>query len=292
MRGIERAAAAFTLLCALLSIPVSAGYASDESGTAIPPAYIDSITVTSEDMGTMEDLPPEDPEIQIEFGPYEDIHTGGNLDFGSLLEQLLALFGGDLPGLFSEDSLTPEGNMSLIDDVLQGDKLDGKEFLTVQSRNGNYFYLVVDRSTGKDNVHFLNQVDESDLLALMEDGGEEVKPPPVCSCKDRCYVGHVDTACEICAVNISKCAGKETPKPTAAPTPETDASAGNQVLKMAGGIVGLLLIAGMIGGVLFYFLRGRGKAIPADKDSSAPEPEGEYAEFELSDEEGPDLPEA
>ena len=67
--------------------------------------------------------------------------------------------------------LTPEGNLSLVDDV-SGEAAADKQFVTVVSKNGNYFYLIIDRAAdGKDTVHFLNQVDEADLAALI-DGGE------------------------------------------------------------------------------------------------------------------------
>ena len=63
--------------------------------------------------------------------------------------------------------LTPDGNLSLIDDI-EGEAAEDKQFIIVQSKNGNYFYIIVDRAAeGKNTVHFLNQVDEADLMALM-----------------------------------------------------------------------------------------------------------------------------
>lgn len=69
-------------------------------------------------------------------------------------------------GQSGSSSITPEGSMTLVDD------LDGenREFLTVTTKDGNYFYLIIDKNdNGTGNVYFLNKVDETDLMALMDD---------------------------------------------------------------------------------------------------------------------------
>ena len=73
--------------------------------------------------------------------------------------------------------LTPEGNATLVDDFY-GDK----QLITVTTKAGNYFYILIDRANedAETAVHFLNQVDEEDLLALMEDG-EIQEEPLVCN---------------------------------------------------------------------------------------------------------------
>ncbi len=68
--------------------------------------------------------------------------------------------------------LLPDGNLTLVDDAGSPTK-SGKQFITAVTKNGNYFYIIIDRDDkGEETVHFLNQVDEADLLKLMDE--EEV----------------------------------------------------------------------------------------------------------------------
>lgn len=54
--------------------------------------------------------------------------------------------------------LTPDGNLSLIDDI-EGEAAEDKQFIIVQSKNGNYFYIIVDRAAeGENTVHILSVV--------------------------------------------------------------------------------------------------------------------------------------
>lgn len=97
-----------------------------------------------------------------------------------------------------EEPLTPDGNATLVDDFG-----GNKQLITVTTKNGNYFYILIDRDDeGEDTVHFLNQVDEADLLALMEDGSTEAAPPAVCSCTDKCEAGKVNVSCPVCKDNM------------------------------------------------------------------------------------------
>ena len=66
--------------------------------------------------------------------------------------------------------LSPEGNLTIVDD-LEGEQAEDKQFITVKTKAGNTFYLIIDRAGKENNVYFLNLVDEADLRALMEEDG-------------------------------------------------------------------------------------------------------------------------
>jgi len=67
--------------------------------------------------------------------------------------------------------LTPEGNSNLQDDS----NSKNKEFITVQTKNGNYFYLVIDKDRADNNAYMLSQIDEGDLKEFLEE--EEIQEP-------------------------------------------------------------------------------------------------------------------
>lgn len=100
------------------------------------------------------------------------------------------------------------------------------------------------------------KIDEADLPALMEDGETETTPA-VFSCTDKCIVGNINTACEVCHTSMSACVGKEAVKepdpgtdtgkePTDEPSPNEQS--GNSMLIV---VVLVLAIAG--GGAVYWF---------------------------------------
>ena len=159
----------------------------------------------------------------------EKAEQNSELDLAMLMHLMSVMFQGfeSTDGETTADgkspfAFTPDGNLSLIDDFLQievpGDEETEqveKQFITVQSKNGNTFYIVIDRNGETENVYFLNLVDEADLMALMESEDGETAAP-TCSCTDKCVVGAINTNCEICRTNMSECTGKE---PVAEPEP-------------------------------------------------------------------------
>ena len=63
------------------------------------------------------------------------------------------------PGRVNGAPFSVPGNGQLADD-LSGD--ESKQFLTIQTKNGNTFFMVLDRSNNTENVYMLSMIDEND----------------------------------------------------------------------------------------------------------------------------------
>ncbi len=128
--------------------------------------------------------------------------------------------------------LTPEGNLTLVDDVFTNNEND-KQFITAISKSGHYFYLVIDRAGDDENVYLLNMVDEADLMALMYDEPVEVT-----------YSLKTDeTETEI------------EPEITAEPEPEPESTVVEEENTEKSSITPLVLMLGLAGAAAFYFLK-------------------------------------
>ena len=149
-------------------------------------------------------------------------------------------------------SFTEEGNLATRD--LLYDKHTNKQFITVETKGGNTFYIVIDYDKPVDeegeqyHTYFLNPVDEADLLTALEAAGGEL---PVCTCTERCAAGAVNTDCPVCSVNMGECAGvtpEPEPEPTTEPQPEEPTKKNG-----AGPLILVLAIFAIGGGAGWYF---------------------------------------
>jgi len=183
------------------------------------------------------------------------------------------------PAIEPGEGFSGEGNLMTRD--LLYDKHTNKQFITVQTKGGNTFYIVIDYDKPVDEdgeqyeTYFLNIVDEADLLAAAEAAGLELAS---CSCSEKCTAGAVNTGCAVCAVNMTECAGMEpepepAPEPTVEPEPEPKSNAGALLLVLALAVVG--------GGAAFYL------KVYRPKHQKAAEPEEDYGE-ELEDYDDPE----
>ena len=177
--------------------------------------------------------------------------------------------------------LTPEGNATLVDDFG-----GNKQLITVTTKAGNYFYILIDRAAeGENTVHFLNQVDDADLQALLEDGTETEEEPAVCTCAEKCEAGAVNLDCPVCSLDRTQCAGVE-----AEPEPEEPEPAGEE--KGGMGALALVLVVALLGGgAALYYVKVLKPKKDAAKGSDSLE-DYDFDDYEETEEEAPgELPE-
>lgn len=138
------------------------------------------------------------------------------------------------------------GNGQLVDDKTDDDT---KQFLTIQTKNGNTFFLVLDRSSNTENVYMLSMIDENDLAE---------------------FIGETETETE---TETPQVVIPETETLAAQTEPETEAEPQKENSGMNTGalLVVFLLLAGGIGAG-YYF-----KVVKPKKEEE--EAEGEDLEF-------------
>ena len=161
-------------------------------------------------------------------------------------------------------ALTPEGNLTLVDDYHANySDGSGQQFITLVSKSGNTFYLVIDRnSKGAQTVHFMNLVDEADLLALMEEEDADA------------YTAEKEAAAK--AEQDKLKAEEEAKKAAEEAEKAADAPKENKVTKYAAGFLGVVaLIALVAGGGAYFFIQQKNKK-QAEKE--AIDPDADYTE--------------
>ena len=183
----------------------------------------------------------------------------------------------------SSGALTPEGNLTLVDDYHTNySDGSGQQFITLVSKSGNTFYLVIDRNDkGENTVHFMNLVDEADLLSLMEDEDADA------------YTAEKETAAQ--AEQERKQAEEDAKKAAKKAAEEAEASGteqtgGNKVTKYAATFLGVLALVGLAaGGGIYTFMKQKQKK-QAEKE--ALDPDANYTEdkgdFEIPVEDEPE----
>ena len=161
-------------------------------------------------------------------------------------------------------ALTPEGNLTLVDDYHTSySDGSGQQFITLVSKSGNTFYLVIDRnSKGAQTVHFMNLVDEADLLTLMEEDATDA------------YTAEKEAAAQ---AEQDRLKAEEEAKKAAeeAAASGTEQPKENKVTKIASGFLGVVLIALAAGGIFYAFAKQKQKK-QAEKE--ALDPDANYTE--------------
>lgn len=192
----------------------------------------------------------------------------------------------------------PDGQLTLVDDFeYTGMDADGnvmsKQFITVQARDGSYFYIIIDRTGETENVHFLNQVDLADLQSAASNGTQTM-PVSQCICTSTCMAGHINMDCPVCSVNMTKCAAVDTVPPeekqqeTEQKTSKADDTPAQEPTEPSGpSYVKLGLGAAILIAIVVFFMKGNvfGSGKKAAPSREYDEYNDEYDEEEEPDEE-------
>ena len=191
--------------------------------------------------------------------------------------EMMAGFLSAFSGMFEEPQtvpdihgLTPDGNLSLVDDIgpITG---EGQQFVTLVTKAGNYFYLIIDRNEkGEETVHFLNMVDERDLFSLMDE----------------------DEASALAAQMEAEKVAQE----AAAATPATPSDQEKEPVEpekeekparnMLPALIALLVLLG--GGGAFAYMQLKGMK---QQEAERPDPDADYEDEDMSDYDMPETEE-
>ena len=179
-----------------------------------------------------------------------------------------------LPEIVEEDTvtitdeesgaLTPEGNLTLVDDYYTNySDGSGQQFITLVSKSGATFYLVIDRnSKGAQTVHFMNLVDEADLLALMEEDAADA------------YTAEKEAAAQAEQDRLK--AEEEAKKAAEEAASGEEQPKENKVTKIASGFLGVVVLIALAAGGGFYVFAKQKQKKQAEKE--ALDPDANYTE--------------
>ena len=175
-------------------------------------------------------------------------------------------------------ALTPEGNLTLVDDYHTNySDGSGQQFITLVSKSGATFYLVIDRnSKGAQTVHFMNLVDEADLLALMEEEDADA------------YTAEKEAATQAEQDRLK--AEEEAKKAAEEAASGTEQPKENKITKIASGFLGVVVLIALAAGGGFYVFAKQKQKKQAEKE--ALDPDAGYTEdkgdFEIPTEDEPE----
>ena len=160
-------------------------------------------------------------------------------------------------------ALTPEGNLTLVDDYHTNySDGSGQQFITLVSKSGNTFYLVIDRNAkGQQTVHFMNLVDEADLLALMEEEAADA------------YTAEKEAAAQ---AELDRLKAEEEAKKAEEEAATAEPPKENKITKYAGAFLGIVALIALAAGGGFYFYRQQMQKKKAEKE--ALDPDANYTE--------------
>ena len=160
-------------------------------------------------------------------------------------------------------ALTPEGNLTLVDDYHTNySDGSGQQFITLVSKSGATFYLVIDRNAkGQQTVHFMNLVDEADLLALMEEEAADA------------YTAEKEAAAQ---AELDRLKAEDEAKKAAEEAATAEPPKENKITKYAGAFLGVVALIALAAGGGFYFYRQQMQKKMAEKE--ALDPDADYTE--------------
>ena len=160
-------------------------------------------------------------------------------------------------------ALTPEGNLTLVDDYHTNySDGSGQQFITLVSKSGATFYLVIDRnSKGAQTVHFMNLVDEADLLALMEEEAADA------------YTAEKEAAAQ---AELDRLKAEEEAKKAEEEAATAEPPKENKVTKIASGFLGVVALIALAAGGGFYAFTKQKQKKQAEKE--ALDPDADYTE--------------
>ena len=161
-------------------------------------------------------------------------------------------------------ALTPEGNLTLVDDYHTNySDGSGQQFITLVSKSGATFYLVIDRNAkGQQTVHFMNLVDEADLLALMEEDAADA------------YTAEKEAAAQAEQDRLK--AEEEAKKAAEEAASGEEQPKENKVTKIASGFLGVVVLIALAAGGVFYAFAKQKQKKQAEKE--ALDPDANYTE--------------